>query len=154
MCPRRSSDCSIAEFELNYRTGSGSDVAVLVPLNESLCAAQRPGRYTARTDECVRVDLATAQLPNLSSTTEQEAVATWPFRNTQALVEWHRNGQVATASCSVVECSAVEYRFTLGRLEHCPHWTTVDCIQGRILVARYTISKSTFTCGWSSVIST
>src|SRR6266404_9081966 len=103
MCPRRSSDCSIAEFELNYRTGSGSDVAVLVPLNESLCAAQRPGRYTARTDECVRVDLATAQLPNLSSTTEQEAVATWPFRNTQALVEWHRNGQVATASCSVVE---------------------------------------------------
>src|SRR6266404_4282604 len=80
MCPRRSSDCSSAEFELNYRTGSGSDLAVLVPLNESLCAAQRPGRCPARTDECVRVDLATAQLPNLSSTTEQEAVATWPFR--------------------------------------------------------------------------
>src|SRR6266566_8747 len=39
----------------------------------------------------------------LCSTTEQEAVATWPFRDTQALVEWHRNGQVATASCSVVE---------------------------------------------------
>src|SRR5260370_47237 len=27
------------------------------------------------------------------STTEQGAVATWPFRNTQALVEWYRNGQ-------------------------------------------------------------
>src|SRR5438445_11455546 len=33
------------------------------------------------------------------STTEQE-VATWPLRNTQPLVEWHPNGQVATASCS------------------------------------------------------
>ena len=30
------------------------------------------------------------------STTEQGAVATWPFRDTQPLVEWHRNGQVAT----------------------------------------------------------
>src|SRR5258705_13667358 len=89
----------------------------------------------------------------IHSTTEQEAVATWPTRNiqpksccviskeqdqfelerslslahqpiairnsplnyrtgsgsdlavsqTQSLVEWHRNGQVATASCSVVE---------------------------------------------------
>ncbi len=42
-------------------------------------------------------------MPNLSSTTEQEAVATWPFRyySTKACVL--RNGQVATASCSVVE---------------------------------------------------
>src|SRR6266850_3279021 len=39
----------------------------------------------------------------LRSTMEQEAVATWPFRDTQALVEWYRNDQVATASCSVVE---------------------------------------------------
>jgi hypothetical protein len=28
----------------------------------------------------------------LSSTTEQEAVATWPMRDTQALVVWYRNG--------------------------------------------------------------
>src|SRR5713226_7644998 len=95
MCPRRSSDCSIAEFELNYRTGSGSDVAVSVPLNETLSIAKRPGRCTARTDECVRVDLATAQLPNLSSTTEQEAVATWPFRCHSTKPCLLRNGQVA-----------------------------------------------------------
>ncbi len=37
------------------------------------------------------------------STTEQEAVATWPLRNTQPLLELYRNGQVATAPCSVVE---------------------------------------------------
>jgi hypothetical protein len=33
------------------------------------------------------------------------------LRNTQALVEWYRNGQVATASCSVVELKfGIEHR--------------------------------------------
>jgi len=42
------------------------------------------------------------------STAEQEAVATWPFRQTSLksdLVECYKNGQVATASCSAVEWS-------------------------------------------------
>jgi hypothetical protein len=41
----------------------------------------------------------------VDSTTEQEAVATWPFRQTPLnsdLVERYRNSQVATASWSVL----------------------------------------------------
>ncbi len=62
--------------------------------------------FTNKANRCLnsRVSAGLAVLNSECSTTEQEAVATWPFRNTQALVEWHRNGQVATASCSVVEC--------------------------------------------------
>src|SRR6266403_2752032 len=61
--------------------------------------------FTNKANRCLD-SLASAGLVVLNfecSTTEQEAVATWPFRchSTKDCV-W-RNGQVATASCSVVE---------------------------------------------------
>jgi hypothetical protein len=37
------------------------------------------------------------------STTEQEVVATWPFRNAQALVSGTETARSLPASCSVVE---------------------------------------------------
>ncbi|MFN2510909.1 MAG: hypothetical protein ABR568_05625 [Pyrinomonadaceae bacterium] len=33
---------------LNYRTGSGSDLAVSLPLTQALSLSQRPGRYRFR----------------------------------------------------------------------------------------------------------
>src|SRR5260370_3669782 len=60
------------------------------------------GNKNDRVDErhVARDELAREQQ---HSTTEQEAVATWPFRNTQPLLERYRNGQVAPASCSGVD---------------------------------------------------
>jgi hypothetical protein len=59
--------------------------------NKLLQSGNKNERVDARHD--ARDELAREQQ---NSTTEQEAVATWPFRNTKPLLEWHRNGQVAT----------------------------------------------------------
>src|SRR6266478_7670537 len=91
----------IARDPLGFRAAARNSFGTKTRSRPQLCMC-----FTNKANRCLD-SLASAGLAALNSecsTTEQEAVATWPFRyhSTKACVL--RIGQVATASCSVVEC--------------------------------------------------
>src|SRR6266851_7841620 len=83
----------IARDHLGFRAAARNISGTKTRSRPRLCMC-----FTNKANRCLD-SLASAGLAALNSecsTTEQEAVATWPFRNTQALVESYRNVQVAT----------------------------------------------------------